>query len=342
MTSVQNINNFLQEKKSTLNEKIKVIDSDLNKPIQKYSNQPNTVFSNNDKLENSKITQGKSKPEINFIKKDDSNESKDGLWVWNINDIPNSKTGSEMDTFLKLAAQKGIDRIYVNGYPSLISENKTDFWKKLVIKAAENNIKVEVLLGNHEWIVDKDQEKTFKTKFLNSFVNFWKVCPENAKPSIHLDIEPHQLNNWSNNKITLIEKTISLYEDVNTILKNSGINTEITADIPHWWDNIKLSNGKSAFENISEKVSTVVLMSYGANSEKVENFSKRELASPSRKKVVVGIETDALNLIEDGAKGEEIQKAISELYKSPKNMSIHPKGNTKLSAILSVLPDKKQ
>ncbi|MFN4149537.1 MAG: hypothetical protein ACK4IX_01225 [Candidatus Sericytochromatia bacterium] len=322
-----------------------------NKDIKTSSEKTNVVKTNDsissnlsikDNFDNKNLKQGNIKTEINFLNSESKTDSKNGIWIWNTNDIP--KSDKDLDSFLKLASKKGINNLYVNGHPSITNKSDIESFKKLVIKASENNVKIEVLLGNPEWVNDPKQEKVFKEKYLNSFIDFWKDCPENSKPNLHLDIEPHCLPEWKNNKNELMEKTISLYSDVNKILEKSGVKSQVSADIPHWWDDFKMKNGKSAFENISEKVSSVAIMAYGENSQKVNNFVKDELSSPQNKKLITAIETDGLKLVgwdnnDKEIKGSDLKKSFLEINKTSKNISIHPRPNTDLLKMISSLPD---
>lgn len=276
---------------------------------------------------------------------DDKNkiDNKSGIWIWNLADIP--KTPAKLDEFLKVVNQKGLTRLYVNGHPNITLNQNTAEFKNLIEKSGNYNIKIDILLGNPEWVSDLNQAKVFKEEFLPSVINFWKECPDNLKPGLHLDIEPHCLPQWQSDQENLLTKTMSLYDDVNDVLKKSKVDIELSADIPHWWDNIKQKNGKTAFENISDKVSNVLIMSYGDTSHKVKALSREELLSSNHHKVITAIETDGAVLIgwdnnNNQIKGEDLKQAANNIFQTTKKLSIHPRPNTDLLQILSSLSDK--
>lgn len=87
-----------------------------------------------DKFKNTELKQGSSTSEIGFLNSEKKSEAKNGIWIWNVNDIP--KSDKELDSFLKLASQKGFTRLYVNGHPAITNKTDVEFFKKLKIDFA--------------------------------------------------------------------------------------------------------------------------------------------------------------------------------------------------------------
>lgn len=319
----------------------------LNKTTDNFihlnKNETEVILNTKDNLDkNISINQGNSTSSISF-NNSTNNIKSNGIWIWNTKDLP--KSNVELDNFMKLASKKGIINLYIHGHPDITTSKNTAFFDNLVKKASENNIKIDILLGNPEWINDPKQSKVFKEDFMKSFIDFWKKCPENSKPNLHLDIEPHCLPEWKSNKNELLEKTMSLYDDVNLILKKANVKTNVSADIPHWWDDIKMKNGKSAFENISERVDNVVLMSYGDTSEKVKIYSKDELNSIQKEKVIIGLETNGKNLIgwdnnDNEIIGQNLTQSVQNIKQTTNKVSYHPRPNTNIIEMIQSLPDK--
>lgn len=207
-----------------------------------------------------------------------------GTWMWDINSINKS---TEAIGFLK---SRNVTEVYLAYNPKTSHKNYREFVKN----AYQNDIRVSLIGADAYWILERGVND-FDT-FLDWFHRYQSGCSNIDEKfyGIHLDIEPHQLDEWSVD----LNNTIKLY--MNLILKaekacrDEGVLLE--ADIPFWFDQFKVieNNEKIALcEFCIRHCDTTLLMSYRDNARDVFECGRFELGLSEKygKKVSLALET---------------------------------------------------
>lgn len=234
-----------------------------------------------DNLENDSST------DSNKTTEESKNEPLDytkAVWWWN----------KDLETkYLDFAIENKINEIYY--CDSAFDESTKEFLKK----ANENHIDVYFLTGDYSWLTDSTG--------LYNFINQYQQFQENSEykyKGIHLDIEPHQDPNFSNNRIELIKNLITL-----VMTLDYQYNIEFQYDIPFWLeDNIIIDNvKKKAYEWIIDYADKVVIMSYRDTKEAILSVALEEYsyAASQNKEIMLSVETystegDFVSFYEEG------------------------------------------
>ena len=229
-----------------------------------------------------------------------------GVWWWD----------DELDySYLDFAKKNYITEIYL--CTSKFNNSTNEFIKH----ANEKNIKVFWLAGEYQWIENNDLLKKQIEKFL-----YYQNKFENIFSGIHLDIEPHQHDQFKNKRTELITKFVNLVYSI----RQEYPNIWIEYDLPFWLHDEILLNGqtKPAYEHILDNSNRVTLMSYRDTFEKIYEVSKEEIeyAIKTNKIINLGVATksnegDNVSFQEEGK--EVMKQEIEKLRKIiPNNFGI--------------------
>ena len=105
-----------------------------------------------------------------------------GVWWW---------TTESTDQYLQFAAKNGVDEIYYSDYN--LNENTATF----VSKANALGMKVFALWGEKIWGEDRSEFD----ELMNKFKSYNENNPDNKLAGVHLDIEPHQMEDFNDSDI---------------------------------------------------------------------------------------------------------------------------------------------
>ncbi|MBP3581302.1 MAG: hypothetical protein J6J33_00950 [Clostridia bacterium] len=235
-----------------------------------------------------------------------------GVWWWD--------KGLD-DTYLEFAAAQSINEIYY--CDSALDENT----KKFVKKAKSHNIKTYLLAGEYQWLYDDSNLITL----IDKYVSYNSNNPDAKLAGIHLDIEPHQAEDFDSNRESLVKSLILIAKK----LKNTYPDIEFSYDIPFWFEQDLEIDGetKKEFEWIFDYADKVFVMSYRDTAEKIISVAQAELnyAKEKNKTIFLSVETKDLgeenNIVTFYEEGfDALVSALKSLDKTlPKNagLSIH-------------------
>ncbi len=234
-----------------------------------------------------------------------------GVWWWD------SSLGDEYLTFAK---NNGVNEIYY-------CENNLDEKSSRFIESANKlDIKVYWLIGDVDWL----HNYNLLYDEIERYIEYNKNNSSNQYSGVHLDIEPHQDDNFDNDRYMLIYNLIEIANN----LQIKYPNIKFDYDIPFWLEDEIDFNGvkKSAYKHLFDISNRIFLMSYRDSCEGMLDVSKEEIsyATEINKTVVLGAETakssegDNITYYEEGF---SYLKSQINLLKSklPKNsgVSIH-------------------
>ena len=234
-----------------------------------------------------------------------------GVWWWNINYDPN--------IYLPFLKENGITEIYIED--ARFSEETSAFIKD----ANSKNIKVFLLQGLKDWILDH----TELTKIIEKYRMFNKNYPNTTYSGLHLDVEPHQFDDFQERRVYYLEKYVQfVYEIVN---ENPDINIDF--DVPFWLHDEIEYNGqtKMVYKHLIDIGNRIFIMSYRDTAEAIVKCAIEELeyAKEKGKMLFLCVETKStegehVSFQEDGKKVmyEELRK-LGNLVNQTYGVSIH-------------------
>jgi len=124
-------------------------------------------------------------------------------------------------------------------YGTINAETDTESNLAAFLNTAQSKcIDVQLLIGNSgSYVNDAQAAADYSTMTgLAQNAKSYVSGLTGAKPtSIHWDVEPHALGDWSSNKQVYVQRLVNAFQKTRGILASSGIKQ--AADLPHWWDN---------------------------------------------------------------------------------------------------------
>lgn len=232
-----------------------------------------------------------------------------GVWWWDKN------LGTE---YLDFAEDNNINEIYY--CDSSFNEKTEDF----ISVANSMNMKVYLLAGEYQWIEDN-------TKLRELVINYiaFQETTSYKFAGIHLDIEPHQHDEWDNKREELLIGLIDIVCTLNTDFPDISF----TYDIPMWFDDMITYNDKTqeAYKHIIDYADRVVVMSYRDTAEDIyETFKDEylygvEIGTPVMFSVETGTEEDKVTFKEEGktALNNVIKTLLPQLNENLSGYAIH-------------------
>ncbi len=235
-----------------------------------------------------------------------------GVWCWD----------SSLDLKqLEFAHNNGVNEIY---YCTDTFEDET----LLFIEAAKSyNMNVYLLCGSKDWINDWSE----LTSLIDKYNNYNSAHTEFRFSGIHLDVEPHQFEDFDTNEELYLEKFIKFADDITTAYPN----IHFDFDIPAWFSTNITYNQKTqaAFKFIFDYADRVFLMSYRDTAETIYSFAKEEIdyAIVTGKTLILGVETqnlgedsDDVTFYEEGSDAMILQlKQLCKNLPTSTGISIH-------------------
>lgn len=235
------------------------------------------------------------------------------VWWWDRFKASKTRRGEYLD-FLE---KNSINEIYIC-WPDFKSDDLASF----VLDAGKRGIRVSLLSGDANWIYpDNNGIETVISEFLKYQKN---ANSQTRLASLHLDIEPHQLQAFNNDKEQILQYYADFVLKVSKAVRKDG--EKLEWDIPFWFDEFEVTNEKGEKEELLELLArnsdTLCLMSYRDTAEAVLECSEKEISLGKRYgcKIVLGVEThstegDHVSFMEEGKKTmyRECEKVYGEL-----------------------------
>jgi len=232
-----------------------------------------------------------------------------GVWWWD-------KTAIQ---YLNFAIQNDVDEIY---YCDTTFNEST---KNFISKAKQNNIKVFLLCGEHDWIEDKQD----LDRIIENYKQYQLNNPNVQFDGIHLDVEPHQYNDFKDKREYYLKKYVEFAFKV--VDENPTIKFDF--DIPFWFNDIIDFDGhnKEVYKYIIDYANRVFVMSYRDSAQTIVGVAKEELeyAQLNNKQIYLSVqmtsdEGDNVSFAEEGKEVlyNEINK-LKSLVNQDFGISIH-------------------
>ncbi len=231
-----------------------------------------------------------------------------GVWWWHGPDAVNTARAAKRLRFL---STHGVDEIYFCADLAKYGKETRAFVKA----AGRKGMRVALLAGDVSWIYPGNRGFA---ETLEAYLSYQRrAAPNERFYALHLDVEPHQDRNLSD------ERKWQLYADfvLRAAADVHAAKEKIEWDIPFWLDNIRVTFGErkdvSLLEVVMGASDCVALMSYRDTAEAILDISKEEtaIASKGGVRVVLGAETgatgegDYVTFFEEGAQAMDVELA---------------------------------
>lgn len=247
-----------------------------------------------------------------------------GTWLWDTTQI---KTAP--DSVLSFAETNDLNVIYLQ----INRDVQNSYYKSFIHKASLAGIEVEILDGRPSWGLASAREGL--VSFINWIEAYQNEAEETEKFSgIHLDIEPHVLPEWKENRDEVVSQWQSNVTYLTGEAKRLGLT--IGADLPFWLDNYTIPGKDMKISSwMIRQYDSVTIMAYRDKASAIYNAASGELSEASAlgKKVSIAVETnkssegDFITFYEEGPEymAEQLQllEEMASIHSSYSGVSIH-------------------
>lgn len=222
-----------------------------------------------------------------------------GVWWWD---------KALSDDYLTFAKLNGVDEVYYCDYSP--EEDTYEFVKK----AKQRGIKVYLLLGEKEWLNDS----AGLIEKIEAYTVYQQTYQDAQLSGIHLDIEPHQFDDFNESQSVREQYILKLIALCKT-LSQTYTNITFDYDLPFWLDDEVEFGGESkqAYKYIIDYASRVYIMSYRDSAQKIASVASEEIeyAKSKNKQIFVSVEMDSSEGDNVSFKEESKEILYSELNK---------------------------
>lgn len=199
-----------------------------------------------------------------------------GVWWWDSN--------LDSNMYLSFAKEQNVNEIYYCD-SSLDSDTKN-----FVLKAKSYGMKTYLLAGEYQWLYDDSN----LIKLVEKYISYNKNNKDAILSGIHLDIEPHQAEDFDTNRINLITSLVTIAKK----LKSTYPEIEFSYDIPFWFEEDLTINNvtKKEFEWIFDYADKVYIMSYRDSYDKILSVAQSEFDYAKSKNKLIFLSVETKNL----------------------------------------------
>lgn len=227
------------------------------------------------------------------------------LWVWEADTRELVREPAAVQALLDLAQEQGIDTVYLYADAwrgeNLIVEQPAA-WRQLIRHLHGEGLQAYALLGSAYL---KTEAYVLPERRADALAMFRRVLDYNRSAAaaerfdgINLDIEPHLLPQWSQDRTTLLRGFLELGKALMAVKREYGSAAAVGPAMPFWFDGIVLDwDGQvaSVAEHTLRTYDYVALMDYrnrAAGSDGIIRHARDEMDMAARlgRRVVIGLE----------------------------------------------------
>lgn len=230
-----------------------------------------------------------------------------GTWVWYKQEI------LRPDSVLEFLSKNSVNEIYLTYAPDMGIEN----YRTFIAKSNKAGIRVSLIGAEVHWILEKGHED--RDAYFAFYENYQNTAKDNEKfYGMHMDIEPHQLGEWSNDQANTIKGFCDFILLAGEVANRT--NTLLELDIPSWFHLFQSQDGDEMIpltEFCIRHADTTLFMSYRDNARAAVEFTQAgiELGKKYGKKISLAFETGKIY--------EEINITFDHLGTIPLNEELH-------------------
>jgi hypothetical protein len=228
------------------------------------------------------------------------------IWTWEPESYAMLDRPEEADQAIAFLQAKSVQTIFLYAdafHARSIIAGEPERYQQLIRKLHGAGMRVYALLGSGYL---KTERYVLPGHRGEALAMFQRVLDYNAKAGaderfdgINLDIEPHILDEWDTQKMTLLRTFIDLSAAFMALKAKSGQALQVGPAIPFWWDNIPIEwrgRKRAMSEHVQDIYDYVALMDYrdhAGGPDGIVSHGEDEMryAEKAGKQVLVGIET---------------------------------------------------
>ena len=227
------------------------------------------------------------------------------IWTWEKDSyavVEDTAAAADAITFLRSRKIRTI-YLYADAFEGRnLLEDSPELYSRFIRRLHSRGLRAYALLGSaylntEEYVLPENRQ--------DALAMFQRVLTYNAssKPGerfdgVNLDIEPHILDQWAEQKEQLLLQFLDLGKAIMDLKARSGQRLLVGPAIPFWLDGIELDwNGakKPASEHVADIYDYVALMDYRDRAEGKDGIishalSELKYAGEIKRKVVIGVE----------------------------------------------------
>lgn len=206
-----------------------------------------------------------------------------GTWVWNKNEI------MRPDPVLEFLKKNRVNEIYLVYAPDIGFESYRDF----ISKSGKAGVRVSLIGADAYWVLEKGH--TGRDEYFAFYENYQNQADENERfYGMHLDIEPHQLDEWTGDNENTVKNFCDFILLARKIADRTG--TLLELDIPCWFDKFQARDGgetTTLCDFCIRHADNTLFMSYRDNARDAVEFAHYGLDIGRRlgKKINLAFET---------------------------------------------------
>lgn len=186
-----------------------------------------------------------------------------GVWLYDLSNFDNS-------SIINTLTSNKINAVFISTDPYLIisSETYINKLKDFVSRSKQNNIQVHAMICEDPIFTKAENHNTALVQ-IDNIISYNEQNPEYSLKGIHLDVEPHALDEWKNAnefndgiRESLMQEFLSLLTKARQRIESSGLS--LSAAITWWYDS-KYRDGllpSGNAELYKTELDFVVIMSY--------------------------------------------------------------------------------
>ncbi len=248
-------------------------------------------------------------PTIAFKKEGDGGTL--AVWWWDARILKREK---EKEAYLEFLKKNSVNTVYLC-YPDFPQEEMVAF----VRLARQQGMSVCLLSGDSSFI---NKDSAGAREVVEKYLLYQQSVPQDARfEALHLDVEPHQREDFNENRQQILQLYAEYVEETAEIVRGAG--EKLEWDIPFWFDDYRVINSDGEEQDLlsllCDNADTLCLMSYRDTAQEILAVSEKEivLCAETGCKVVCGVEThsaegDHVSFMEEG-KGE-MYVQMGEVY----------------------------
>lgn len=209
------------------------------------------------------------------------------VWVWKADTVLNATRRQELFTF---AANRELNTLYIDARTPVLHNQPA--LAEFIQLAQSRGLSVELLFGKPEWALYSNHHEVLT--LVDQAVEFTRRYPQARPTAVHLDIEAHLIHDWQNDRDSVANQLLDLYQEVDRRL--AAVSLPLMVDMPVWYDIYTLpryGRSRPMHEWIIDVTDGVALMDYRDTESRILNDADTELryANATGKAMIVGVET---------------------------------------------------
>lgn len=227
------------------------------------------------------------------------------VWTWETESYAMLEDTAVADEAVEFLRSKGIDTIYLYTDTfrdrSLI-QSEPERYRQLIRRLHRDGLRAYALLGSaylhtEEYVLPGRQREALAMLQRVLAYNA-SAGPDERFDGVNLDIEPHLLPQWRDDKLTVMRQYLDLGEALMALKRKSGQALAIGPAIPFWLDGIRLEwhgRNRLASEHVIQIYDYVAVMDYRNRAEGADGIislamDEMKYAAHRDRKVVIGVE----------------------------------------------------